>query len=103
MNKKIIGLPTKVTDQLRIVIDSNLRAFYGIDKYCTVQMIAEPNKIRLYASNLSVPHTEIKNVNAGRFNLPRRWAKQNHIRNGDNVYLLATDDGLYICPAVQEA
>ena len=101
-NKKIVGLPTIVTDRLRIVLDSNLRNFYGIEVTGTVLMQVHDHELRLYPTNHAMNAAVIKNISIGRFNLPNLWAKQNHVNVGDYVFLLATDEGLCIYPAALE-
>ncbi|MGX8700927.1 AbrB/MazE/SpoVT family DNA-binding domain-containing protein [Caproiciproducens sp.] len=42
---------------------------------------------------------ELKELSIGRFNLPVEWARSNRIQIGDYVYLVATTEGIIVCPA----
>ncbi|MDF1493939.1 hypothetical protein [Caproiciproducens sp. CPB-2] len=79
---KIIGLPAIVSARHRIVIDKSIRKLYGIHETSEVYM--QCNK----SLKLSI----------SRFNLPVEWARSNHIQIGDCVYLVATTEGIIICP-----
>ena len=101
-NKKIVGLPTIVTDRLRIVLDSNLRNFYGIGRIDTVLMVMEDHVLHVYPSSQTISNAKTKSISAGRFNLPSIWAKNNNINVGDYVYLISTDEGMLIYPSALE-
>jgi bifunctional DNA-binding transcriptional regulator/antitoxin component of YhaV-PrlF toxin-antitoxin module len=94
---KIIGLPVVVSARSRIVLDRNIRSLYGIDRDDTVIMHMEQGF--LFISPVSSAAVgEQKNISIGRFNLPQDWVKQNNIQLGDFVYLIATDNGIAVCP-----
>lgn len=94
---KIIGLPVMVSERSRIVLDKNIRSLYGIGRDDTVIMHMEQGFLFISPASASVAG-ERKNISIGRFNLPQEWVKQNNIRLGDFVYLIATDNGIVVCP-----
>ena len=95
--KKIIGLPAIVSAMHRIVIDISLRKLYGIQDNDTVRMRKEKNL--LYINPVSeLSSIEAKEISIGRFNLPIDWAVENNVRIGDYVYLVATTNGIIVCP-----
>jgi hypothetical protein len=96
-NIKIIGLPVVVSARSRIVLDTNIRSLYGIA--CDDTVIMHMEQGFLFISPASSTATgERKHISIGRFNLPQEWVKQNNIQLGDFVYLIATDNGIVVCP-----
>jgi len=95
---KIIGLPAIVSARHRIVIDKSIRKLYGIHETSEVYMQCNKNLLIITPVNHRNPSRELKELSIGRFNLPVEWARSNHIQIGDCVYLVATTEGIIICP-----
>ena len=96
---KIIGLPVIVSVRHRIVLDKNIRTLYGIQRADTVTMQITHGVLFItpYKETDSISG-EKKVLSIGRFNLPQAWAKENCIDVGDFVYLVATSNGIVVCP-----
>jgi bifunctional DNA-binding transcriptional regulator/antitoxin component of YhaV-PrlF toxin-antitoxin module len=95
--KKILGLPAIVSARNRIVIDKGLRKLYGIQENDTVRMRRDKNLLYINPTD-EIRSFEVKEISIGRFNLPMDWAIENHIKIGDCVYLVATTNGIIVCP-----
>jgi bifunctional DNA-binding transcriptional regulator/antitoxin component of YhaV-PrlF toxin-antitoxin module len=95
--KKIVGLPAIVSSRNRIVIDKGLRKLYGIQENDTVRMRRDKNLLFINPAD-EIRSLEVKEISIGRFNLPMDWAIENHIKIGDCVYLVATTNGIIVCP-----
>jgi len=95
--KKIVGLPAIVSARNRIVIDKGLRKLYGIQENDTVRMRRDKNLLYINPAE-ELRSFEVKEISIGRFNLPMDWATENHVEIGDCVYLVATTNGIIICP-----
>ena len=95
--KKIIGLPAIVSTRYRIVIDKSLRMLYGIQENDTVRMFKDKNLLFINPAD-EIRSFEVNEISIGRFNLPMDWAIENNIKIGDCVYLVATTNGIIICP-----
>lgn len=98
---KIIGLPVPVSERgHRIVLDKNIRRQYSIPENCTVfmehimldQLCITPSKAEPTENQIK------KSISAGRFNLPKEWVEENHIKIGSFVHLILTDIGILVCP-----
>lgn len=96
---EIIGVPAVVSARHRIVIDKGVRKLYGIRKTSEVYMKRNKNLLIITPANHRSASKELKELSIGRFNLPVEWARSNHIQIGDYVYLVATTEGIIICPA----
>lgn len=97
---EIIGVPAVVSARYRIVIDKSIRLLYHMSENARVYMRRKRNLLFLTRSNYSRSlDIQQKELSIGRFNLPVDWARSNHIQIGDYVYLVATTEGIIICPA----
>jgi len=97
-NVKIIGLPVLITDRHRIVLDKNIRTLYGMKSDDTVVMKMIHGIIFVSpCKEGSSADGEEKMLSAGRFNLPQSWVKENRVKIGDFIYLIATDAGIALC------
>ena len=95
---KIIGMPAIVSARHRIVIDKSIRKLYGIRETSEIYMQRNKNLLIIKPALRRSLVMELKELSIGRFNLPVEWAKLNHIQIGDYVYLVATTEGIIICP-----
>ncbi len=99
--KRIIGMPAIVSARNRIVIDKSFRKLFNIQENGSVLMQREKSLIRIKPADKS-SRLEAKEISNGRFNLPTDWATENKVCIGDYVYLLATTEGILICPKNME-
>nr|WP_319489974.1 AbrB/MazE/SpoVT family DNA-binding domain-containing protein [uncultured Caproiciproducens sp.] len=95
---KIIGLPSIVSARYRIVIDKSIRKLYGIRGTSEVYMQRNKNLLIIKPTTRKKSSMELKELSIGRFNLPIDWAKSNHVQIGGCVYLVATTEGIIVCP-----
>ncbi|MVB10143.1 hypothetical protein CAFE_08200 [Caprobacter fermentans] len=95
-SEKIIGLPILISARHRVVLDQGLCRRYGIPENGPVQAIIGSETISIFPVGAQIPAAEQKQVTIGRFNLPTRWAKQNHAEIGRYAFLSATEQGLQI-------
>ncbi len=99
--EKIIGMPAVVSARHRIVIDKSFRKLFSIRENDKVLMQREKSLLRIMPTDGS-SSLAIKEISMGRFNLPTDWATENKVSIGDYVYLLATTEGILICPKNME-
>ena len=98
-NIKIIGLPVIVSERHRIVLDKNIRTLFNIKRNDEVKMKMLKGFIFVYPFGDEDDDVGKKKlISAGRFNLPMDWVKENEIDLGDFIFLVATDEGILICP-----
>ena len=95
--EKIIGMPAIVSARYRIVIDKSFRKLFNIKANDAVIMQRGKSFLRIKRADRS-SRIEVKEISMGRFNLPTEWAAENKVNIGDYVYLLATTNGMLICP-----
>jgi len=95
--EKIIGMPAIVSARHRIVIDKSFRKLFNIKANDAVIMQRNKSFLRIKRAKRS-SRIEVKEISMGRFNLPTEWAAENKVNIGDYVYLLATTNGILICP-----
>jgi len=95
--EKIIGMPAIVSARYRIVIDKSFRKLFSIKANDAVIMQRNKSFLCIKRAERS-SRIEVKEISMGRFNLPTEWASENKVNIGDYVYLLATTNGMLICP-----
>lgn len=98
---RVTGLPVLVADRWRIVINFTFRNFFHIPESGQVRVLVSRDMLQVFPMSSAVPGAVLKDISAGRLNLPADWARANDVKPGDYVLMVATADCLLIQPVTK--
>ena len=94
---KIVGFPVKLYTGHAIYIPWEYLRFYGISEHCDRLLMKKSEHSLLYSPCPTDCGTEnTVTIRNGLTRIPAGWARKNHLKKGDRLFLLGLEGSLLL-------